>query len=141
MAQTSIDPISAAAALAEAFRRGAAERDADGSTPRAERDLIRQSGLLALSIPRALGGLGGDWPAILRVVREIATADGSLAHLFGYHHLDVVTPHLIGTPEQRDRWYAETVRQGLFWGNSLNPLDPRTSLVPADDGTYRLNGE
>jgi alkylation response protein AidB-like acyl-CoA dehydrogenase len=141
MAQTSIDPRVAAARLAEAFRNGAAERDADGSTPKAERSLMRQSGLLSLSIPQRLGGLGADWPTLLGVIREIATADASLAHLFGYHHLDVLSPHLIGTPEQRDRWYAETLRQNLFWGNSLNPLDTRTTLVRAKNGEYRLNGE
>ena len=141
MAQTFIDPLIEAARLADAFRQDAAERDAVGSTPKAERDLIRASGLLSLSIPVALGGLGGDWPTLLRAVREIANADGSLAHLFGYHHLGLVTPHLLGTPEQRDHWYAETQRRGLFWGNSLNPLDPRTTLVRTDDETFHLNGE
>lgn len=141
MPQTSLDPVAEAARLAQAFRQGAAERDTDGSTPIAERELIRKSGLLALSIPRELGGHGGSWPALLRVVREIATADGSLAHLFGYHHLGVITAHLMGTPEQRDRWYSETLRQDLFWGNSLNPLDPRTRLVRTGDSTFRLDGE
>src|ERR1043166_7885707 len=127
MAQTFADPLREAAGLAETSRPAAAERDADGSTPRAERALIRASGLLNLSIPAEHGGPGLDWPTLLRAVREISTADGSLGHLFGYHHLGVITAHLIGTPEQRDRWYAETVRRGLFWGNSLNPLDTRTT--------------
>src|SRR5262249_2494911 len=69
------------------------------------------------------------------------TADGSVAHLFGYHHLDLITAHLIGTPEQRDYWYTETARRGLFWGNTLNPLDPRTRLEPTGDSTYQLDGE
>jgi alkylation response protein AidB-like acyl-CoA dehydrogenase len=142
MAQTSsIQPLTEVARLVEAFRAGAAERDAAGQTPRAERDLLRGSGLLALRIPSELGGLGADWPTVLSAVREIATADGSLAHLFGYHHLDIITPHLIGTPEQRDRWYTETLRRGLFWGNSLNPLDTRTTLVRTGDSTFCLNGE
>src|ERR1051325_1777088 len=98
MAQTTIDPLTEAARLAQTFREGAAERDAAGTTPVAERSLLRQSGLLALMIPRSLGGPGGDWPTVLRAVREIATADGSLAHLFAYHHLDLITAHLIGTP-------------------------------------------
>ena len=141
MAQTFIDPLMEAAGLAETFRQGAAERDTDGTTPKAERDLMRASGLLNMSVPTEYGGAGADWPTLLRAVREIATADGSLGHLFGYHHLGVVTPHLVGTPEQRDRWYAATPRRGLFWGNSLNPLDTRTTLVRTGDRTFRLDGE
>lgn len=141
MVQTAIDPILTAAQLAEQFRSDAAERDLAGGTAKRERDLIRTSGLLQLIVPSSLGGAGGDWPTLLRTVREIATADASVAHIFGYHYLDLVTPHLIGTPEQRDRWYADCAQHNHFWGNSLNPLDPRTTLTPAVDGTFRLNGE
>src|SRR5262249_35391886 len=81
-------------------------------------------------------GLGADWPITLRTIREIATADGSLAHLYGYHHLGVVTPHLLGTREQRARFYTATARDNLFWGNALNPLDPRTILISG-----RLSGQ
>src|SRR4029453_6041127 len=127
--------------LAETFRRDAAERDRLGGTPKAQRDLIRASGLLKLIIPTDLGGLGGTWPELLRVVRELATADASLAHLFAYHHLRLVTPNLIGPPAQRDLWYSATAKGNLFWGNSLNPLDPRTTLTRVDGSTVRHNGE
>src|SRR5689334_12590230 len=106
MIETHTDALVEAARLARAFREHAAERDANGQTPKVERDLMRASGLLTTFVRT---DAGVDWPTLLRVIREIATADGSLAHLFGYHYLDVFTPHLIGTPEQRDRWYAETV--------------------------------
>ena len=102
---------------------------------------IRASGLLKLSVPTTSVASAAAWPILLRIVREIASADASLAHLFGYHHLGVVTPHLIGTPEQRDCWYAETARGNLFWGNCLNPLDPRTTLSRTADASIRLNGE
>jgi alkylation response protein AidB-like acyl-CoA dehydrogenase len=141
MVETVSDPIDEAASLAAAFRVDAAERDLAGGTARVQRDRIRSSGLLKLMVPVALGGAGSTWPVLMRSVRLIATADASLAHLFGYHHLDVVTPHLIGTQAQRDRWYAETARNNSFWGNALNPLDPRTTLVRQADGMYRLNGE
>jgi alkylation response protein AidB-like acyl-CoA dehydrogenase len=141
MTRVAVDPLAEAQHLAAALRRDAAARDLQAGTPKRERDLIRASGLLRLSVPTDLGGLGASWPILLRTIREIATADASVAHLFGYHHLGLITPHLIGTPEQRDYWYAETARRDLFWGNSLNPLDPRTSLSRAEDGSIRLNGE
>jgi hypothetical protein len=46
MTQTSVDPLAEARKLADAFREGAAQRDADGRSPRPQRDLIRASGLL-----------------------------------------------------------------------------------------------
>ena len=134
------DSLQTAAALAAEFRRDAAERDLAATTPKPQRDAIRASGLLAMRIPTELGGLGASWSLVLQVAREIASADASLAHLFAYHHLDIVTPHLIGTVEQRTRWYSESARDNAFWGNCLNPLDPRTSLAPADASTFRLNG-
>ena len=44
------------------------------------------------------------------------------------------------TAEQRARWYQQTAREELMWGNALNPLDPRTTLKPATDGGSLLNG-
>jgi alkylation response protein AidB-like acyl-CoA dehydrogenase len=130
-----------ASQLATEFRRDAAARDLTAGTPKKERDLIRESGLLKLMVPAELGGVGATWSTLLDTVRELAAADGSLAHLFGYHHLDLVTPHLIGTPEQSNHWYRQTATKNLFWGNSLNPLDPRTTLTRVDGGTFCLTGE
>src|SRR5262245_19798904 len=135
-----MDVAAEAAALAAEFRVDAAERDLAAGTAWAQRERIRASGLLRLMIPAAFGGMGGDWPTTLRAVREIATADGSLAHLYGYHHLGMVTPHLIGTPDQSAHWYARTARDNLFWGNALNPQDPRTALT-ARYGQTLLNGQ
>lgn len=141
MTDVATDPLSEALRLASEFRQDAAARDLAAGTPKAQRDRIRSSDLLKLMIPATSGGTGATWPDLLRVVREIAAADGSLAHLYGYHHLNLVTPHLIGTPAQRERWYTVTAQNNLFWGNSLNPLDPRTTLTRMGDGSFRLNGE
>ncbi len=135
-----VDALAEAAAMAAEFRVDAAERDLAAGTPWPQRDRLRASGLLKLMIPSQYGGLGSDWPTTLRTIREIATADGALAHLYGYHHLGLVTPHLLGTLEQRARWYEQTAREALMWGNALNPLDPRTTLKPATDGGSLLNG-
>ena len=44
-------PLQIAGRLAAEFARTAAERDERGGTPKAERDALRHSGLLALRIP------------------------------------------------------------------------------------------
>ncbi len=117
----------------------AVERDKRGGTALAERALLRQSGLLTLSVPREYGGAGERWPTIYRIVRRLAAADSSLAHLYGFQHLQVATILLFGNPAQQRRYLRGTVAHNWFWGNATNALDGNIELRPDGDG-YRLHG-
>ncbi|POA55873.1 MULTISPECIES: acyl-CoA dehydrogenase family protein [unclassified Pseudomonas] len=121
-----LSPLQTARQLAAEFALSAVERDERGGTPKAERDALRHSGLLALSIPRQFGGLGASWSETLQVVREFARVDSSIAHVFGFHHLMLATVRLFARPEQWQPWFEQTARKNWFWGNALNPLDTRT---------------
>ena len=120
--------------------RTAAARDEAGGTAKHERDVLRESGLLALSVPVDLGGLGGDWSDTLDLVRRIAQVDSSLAHLFAFHHLLLATVRLFGRADQWRPWSEETVRCRWFWGNALNPLDKGTRATPDGHGGYTFTG-
>nr|WP_246881764.1 MULTISPECIES: acyl-CoA dehydrogenase family protein [unclassified Pseudomonas] len=130
-----LSPLQTARQLAAEFALTAVERDERGGTPKAERDALRDSGLLALSIPTRYGGLGATWSATLQIVREFAKVDSSIAHVFGFHHLMLATVRLFSRPEQWQPWFEQTARQNWFWGNALNPLDTRT--VVKDFGGWR----
>jgi alkylation response protein AidB-like acyl-CoA dehydrogenase len=130
------DARASAEALARDFARTAVERDREGGTAFRERNLLRASGLLGLSVPAELGGGGASWAEVLDVVRIFARVDGSLAHLFGFQHLMLATARLFGTPEQWRPLLRETVRQRWFWGNALNPLDQRTTLLREPAGWF-----
>lgn len=97
---TVLSPLQTARRLASEFAETAVERDETGGTPKAERDAIRQSGLLALSIPTQFGGLGASWSETLGVVREFAKVDSSVAHVFGFQHLMLATVRLFSRPDQ-----------------------------------------
>ncbi len=126
--------------MAQAFAVTAAERDARGGTPKAERDALRASGLLALSIPLRYGGHGASWRETLDAVRTVGRADGSLGHVFGFHHLMLATVRLFGAPVQWEAWFEQTARHQWFWGNALNPLDERA--VSREHGDWReFNGQ
>lgn len=138
------DLVGQARELAREFTRTAAARDAAGGTPKAERDMLRQSGLLNLMIPKQYGGLGAGWLTTVRVQREIGKADGSLAHVFGYHQAEVILPHMIGTPQQKEEFYRESARNNWFGGNASSEnvphvMDWRTQFRPDGDG-FRING-
>jgi alkylation response protein AidB-like acyl-CoA dehydrogenase len=125
--------------LARQLAETAVERDRAGGHAAAERELIRASGLLTLTIPTEFGGTGADWPTFYATLRRIAQADSALAHLYGFHHLQMATLLLYGTPAQQRREFEDTVTQRLFWGNALNPLDQRTVATEAEDG-WIFNG-
>lgn len=133
------DPHMRAERLAQQFAATAVERDRVGGHALHERELIRQSGLLTLSVPREFGGQGGSWDSVLQVVRTLATADSALAHLFGFHHLQLAGIRLYGTAVQQRNLLSATVEQDLFWGNALNPLDKRTRAEAVPAG-FILNG-
>lgn len=134
-------PLDIAQSLAETFALTAAERDRQGGNPKAERDLIRQSGLLGLSIPKQYGGQGADWQTIFQTIQTIAQVDSSLAHVYGFHHLLIATVQLFAQPEQYEPWFEQTARENLFWGNTLNPLDRRTTATKVSEQEYIFHGD
>jgi alkylation response protein AidB-like acyl-CoA dehydrogenase len=117
-------------AVLREWAQTAAARDKSGGTAFHERSLLRQSGLLRLSLPVELGGDGAAWSTTLDVVRRMAQVDSSLAHLFAFHHLQLATIRLFGRETQVRHWLGGTIEHGWFWGNALNPLDKSTRASP-----------
>lgn len=134
-------PLDIAKQLAQIFADTAAERDKQGGNPKRERDLIRQSGLLGLSIPVEFGGQGADWVTIFKTIQTLAQVDSSLAHVYGFHHLLIATVQLFAQPEQYQEWFKQTAQQNLFWGNTLNPLDKRTTATQISEHEYIFHGD
>ena len=139
--QNSLDPLSIAESLAEQFAQTAAQRDKQGGNPKKERDLIRQSGLLSLSIPKEFDGQGADWATIFATIQSIARADSSLAHVYAFHHLLIATVKLFAQPQQYAPWFEKTVQENLFWGNTLNPLDRRVTATKINENEYIFHGD
>jgi alkylation response protein AidB-like acyl-CoA dehydrogenase len=118
--------------LVTELRATAVERDRTGGHPRHERELLRASGLLKLAVPRQFGGHGADWSTILFVVRRIAEVDSALGHLFAFQHLQVATVLLYANAAQQAHYLRATAEQNWFWGNAVNPIDPRAEAREAD---------
>jgi len=127
--------------LAEQLASTAIARDQTGGHAHEQRELIRESGLLSLSIPIEFGGAGQPWSLIYQVVRRLARADSALAHIFAFHHLQVSSVMLYGKPEQIHHYLRTTAQQRLFWGNTLNPLDKRTLATEHPEGGYVFHGD
>lgn len=125
--------------LARTLHGDAAARDRAGGHAAEARALVRASGLLNLTTPVAFGGAGRSWQEFHRGLRRIAQADSALAHVFAFHHLQVASVLLFGSPAQHEALLVPTVRERLFWGNALNPADRRALAVEDGEG-FRIDG-
>jgi alkylation response protein AidB-like acyl-CoA dehydrogenase len=125
--------------LARAFALTAAARDRRGGTPTEELQRLREEGFLTLLIPTDRGGAGGDWKLGLAVVREIAGADASLAHLLGYHYHFCEMVRFFGTATQHGQYQNETAHNGWFWGGAINARDPDL-ILHSEGGQLLLRG-
>jgi len=128
--------VEAARGVAAVLAKDALERDRANAEPLAEAQLLRDAGLPALLLPTSVGGAGLGWATALRVVREIAVADGSIAQLLGYHYVNVANLWWVGGLE---RWGPPSAAGQWLWGDAVNPTDPDLALTRAGDG-YRLDG-
>ncbi len=133
---THAQAVDAARGVAAVLAKDALERDRANAEPLAEAQLLRDAGLPALLLPTSVGGAGLGWTTALRVIREIAVADGSIAQLLGYHYVNIANLWWVGGIE---RWGGPSAAEQWLWGDAVNPNDPDLVLVPDGDG-YRLNG-
>ncbi|MFT4267727.1 MAG: acyl-CoA dehydrogenase family protein [Xenophilus sp.] len=128
-----------AAALRPVFHADAVARDQAGGRPTGQVRLLKEQNLPAAIIPAALGGGGASWASVLRVVREFARTDGSLAHLYGYHFLPLHAVDARAEPAQRERLLRASAAGQWLWGNSGNVMS-RTSSARRDGGGWVVDG-
>ncbi|MGW5691070.1 SfnB family sulfur acquisition oxidoreductase [Streptomyces asiaticus] len=139
------EALKVAAALAEEFRTGAAERDAQRTLPRAELDRLSASGLLAITVPAGHGGADVSAVTLAEVFRLLAAADASLAQIPQSHFVYINVLRRQGTRAQQAFFFGE-VLAGKRFGNAQSEAgtrhiqDIRTRLAPATDGSYTLTG-
>jgi alkylation response protein AidB-like acyl-CoA dehydrogenase len=134
------DPLVAKAVeLRALFDEDAAERDKAGGRPLEQIRLLKESGLPSAQISKEYGGQGASWLSILRVVREFARTDGSLAHLFGYHHLPLNGVYFRGSQAQKEELLRRSARENWVWGNSGNAMS-KSSSGRRDGKGWVING-
>nr|WP_238936498.1 SfnB family sulfur acquisition oxidoreductase [Pseudomonas typographi] len=130
--------------LATEFASGAAERDRERRLPHAELDRLSASGLLALTVPKAFGGLDASVATVAEVIALLSAADGSIGQIPQNHFYALEVLRVNGTAAQQRRLFAEA-QAGVRFGNALAEIGTKTSqhrttsLTP--DGTgNRING-
>ena len=139
------EALALAAGLAADFGAGAATRDADRALPHDQVKALKESGLLALSVPRDFGGLDAPATVLAEVFRLFAHADPSLAQIPHSHFVFLEALRLQGSASQQSFFYGQVLSGALF-ANAQSERGPHTvdvdttTLVPRPDGGYTLTG-
>lgn len=128
-----------AAKVAQVLRDSAVERDRQGDIPQAEVQLLKDSGLLLLPVPKEYGGTGASWSQMYRVVQTLSTADGSTGQLYTNHITLVALAEAVGRLGQAEYYYRQTARNNLFWANAVNGRDARLKIT-VDGDNFLVNG-
>jgi alkylation response protein AidB-like acyl-CoA dehydrogenase len=126
----------------------AAAYDRENRFPRESFDALGKAGLLALLVPRELGGKGVSQLAYAAIVTEIAKADAALALCFTMHSTSVVFLRHLASPAQQQKFFDLVTReQALFSALGSEPdanlFSGRlpSTLLERVSGGYRLRGK
>lgn len=119
--------------VADILAADALERDRAGAVPRTEVQLLKNSGLVTVLGPVVHGGAGLTWDVVLKIVRIIARADGSIGQLLGYHYLWAWAVRLVGTEAQIVAVEELYTTNNLFFGGAVNPRDGDLTVVEDGD--------
>jgi len=138
------EAIAAARKAAATIAEGAAARDRDRRLPYAELDLLSDSGLLAITVPRAYGGAEVSAGTLAEVIATLAAADGSIGQIPQNHFFMLEALRLQGTEAQK-RFFYDRVLAGERIGNALSELGTKTAhhhatRILRDGAGHRLDG-
>ncbi len=110
--------------LAATFAENAAARDLNRALPFAELERFTESGLWAITVPRAYGGTGASSATAARICALIAAADGSLGQIPQNHYYALEVLRNGGTESQKRHLYGR-VLAGERFGNALAEIGGR----------------
>ena len=139
------EALTTAATLAGEFEAQAADRDAYRRLPHDEVKALKESGLLALTVPTRYGGLAAPAVVVAEVFRLLAHADPSLAQIPHSHFVFLEALRLQGTEEQQVYFYGQ-VQAGALLANAQSERGPHpinvdtTTLTVQPTGDYLLSG-
>ena len=132
------EAIEVAQRVAEDFAREAALRDRERRLPWDELERFSESGLWAISVPKAYGGAGVSYVTLSEVIAIISAADSSLGQLPQNHFGVLSNLGLTGSEEQKRRYYAK-VLEGDRFGNAFS--EARSQYVTTFQTQIRFEGD
>lgn len=136
--------LAAATQLSRSFAEGAGTRDAHRILPHEQVQTLKESGLLALTVPAEHGGLDVPVAVLAEVFRLLAHGDPSIGQIPHSHFTFLEALRLQGTPAQQAYFYG-LVLDGALFANAQSergphPIDVDTTTLTVADAGYVLSG-
>lgn len=143
--QDDAEAIAIAKTLAREFASDAVARDRERRLPIAEIERSSQSGLWAITVPKAYGGAGVSAGTLAEVTAILSETDSSIGQIPQNHFYMVEALRLSASEEQKRHYFAR-VLDGDRLGNAFTeigtktPVDYKTHFAPRE-GKLLLNGQ
>ena len=137
---TTLDPVLATAA------RHAADVDADARFPHEAVDALRKSGLLGLTLPTDVGGMGGGPHELIEVLDRLAGVCGSTAMIY-LMHVSAAMPVAAAPPPGLPELLSDLASGRALGSLAFSEAGSRShfwapvSRAEAADGRIRLNAK
>jgi alkylation response protein AidB-like acyl-CoA dehydrogenase len=132
--------------LGQSIEALAAPNDAAGRYPTESIGLLKQTGLLRASVPRALGGMGASHRFSLECQLRLARLDSAVAQIFKVHD-ELMREIFHYCPEAQGERLAKLVLEqsciiGLAVAEAGKTADSpiQTTAEPTPDGGFQLHG-
>lgn len=138
------EAVAIARELAADFAVEAALRDREGFLPIDEIERFSQSGLWAITVPKAYGGPELSFVTVTEVLKIISAVDPSLGQMPHNHFAFVEHLKSDATEEQRRHFFAEVLK-GVRFGNAMSepgnrPVNDMQTKLTHVDGGVLVNG-
>lgn len=143
--QSDAEALEIAHNLAEQFKAGAVQRDAERILPFEEIEAYSQSGLWAITVPKQYGGAEVSSYTVAQVIALMSGVDGSIGQIPQNHFYGLEILRNSGTKQQKQKLYAEVLK-GARFGNALAEFKTKTAAqrqtaIRKTDQGYVINGE
>jgi len=143
--QSDAEALEIAHNLAEQFKAGAVQRDAERILPFEEIEAYSQSGLWAITVPKQYGGAEVSSYTVAQVIALMSGIDGSIGQIPQNHFYGLEILRNNGTEQQKQKIYAEVLK-GARLGNALAEFKTKTAAqrqtaIRKTDQGYVINGE
>ncbi|MGX5698413.1 SfnB family sulfur acquisition oxidoreductase [Acinetobacter kookii] len=143
--QSDAEALEIAHNLAEQFKAGAMQRDAERILPFEEIEAYSQSGLWAITVPKQYGGAEVSSYTVAQVIALMSGVDGSIGQIPQNHFYGLEILRNSGTKQQKQKLYAEVLK-GARFGNALAEFKTKTAAqrqtaIRKTDQGYVINGE
>lgn len=139
------EALDVARVLSARFAEGAGIRDRDRILPHKEMDELARSGLLAITVPKAYGGIDVSNAVLGEVIALLAEADGSIGQIPQNHFYILEALRIEGSEAQKAFYFGRAL-DGDKFGNALSEIGTKTvghynTTIRPDGKGFVINGK